>query len=43
MKQISLILLLAAACAGAADLPFHRGVNLTGWFQTSGARQIQFT
>lgn len=24
-------------------MPFKRGVNLTGWLQTSGARQIQFT
>lgn len=23
--------------------PFHRGVNLTGWFQANSARQIQFT
>jgi len=45
MKRIPLVFLLAAACAGAGaeELPFHRGVNLTGWFQTSGARQIQFT
>jgi len=26
-----------------AELPFHRGVNLTNWFQSSGPRQIQFT
>ncbi len=32
----------AIRCEGA-DLPFHRGVNLTGWFQASSARQIQFT
>ena len=23
--------------------PFHRGVNLTGWFQVDGPRQVQFT
>lgn len=27
----------------SAQIPFHRGVNLTGWFQTSSPRQIQFT
>ncbi len=26
-----------------AQTPFSRGVNLTGWFQTSGTRQIQFS
>jgi endoglucanase len=26
-----------------AQVPFHKGVNLTGWFQTSSARSIQFT
>jgi len=26
-----------------AQTPFKRGVNLTGWFQTSGTKQIQFT
>jgi len=25
-----------------AQVPFHRGVNLTGWFQASSARKIQF-
>lgn len=25
-----------------AQVPFHRGVNLTGWFQASDARKIQF-
>jgi endoglucanase len=26
-----------------SQAPFSRGVNLTGWFQTSSTRQIQFT
>ena len=26
-----------------AQMPFSRGVNLTNWFQTSSAQQIQFT
>jgi len=25
------------------EVPFHRGVNLTGWFQADSPRQIQFT
>jgi len=28
---------------GSSQIPFHRGVNVTNWFQTSGPRQIQFT
>ena len=27
----------------AQEVPFHRGINLTGWFQTYSAGQIQFT
>ena len=26
-----------------AQVSFNRGVNLTGWFQTSSAQQVQFT
>ena len=26
-----------------AQVSFNRGVNLTGWFQTSSAQQIHFT
>jgi endoglucanase len=37
------ILLLKTSSLMAQEVPFHRGVNLTGWFQASGARQIQFT
>lgn len=25
-----------------SQAPFHKGVNLTGWFQTTGAHNIQF-
>lgn len=28
--------------ASHAQAPFHRGVNLTGWFQASSARSVQF-
>jgi len=27
----------------AQQAPFHRGVNLTNWFQASGAREVQYT
>jgi endoglucanase len=27
----------------AQQIPFNRGVNLTGWFQANGVKQIQFT
>lgn len=44
MKRVCWILILIyAAGLTAAELPFHRGVNLTGWFQTAGPRSIQFT
>ena len=39
---IAVVLLLAGAVWGA-EVPFSRGVNLTGWFQASGPRAIQFT
>ena len=29
--------------AHAAEAPFHKGVNLTNWLQSSSARQIQFS
>jgi len=43
MKRYILILLLIIAPARSAETPFKRGVNLTGWFQESSVRQIQFT
>jgi len=42
MKRYILILLLIIAPARSAETPFKRGVNLTGWFQASSVRQIQF-
>ena len=41
-----LLLLLFLAGPGtrvSAQLPFNKGVNLTGWFQTNSAQQIQFS
>jgi endoglucanase len=43
MKRKILVLLLIASPLWGAEAPFKRGVNLTGWFQASSARQIQFT
>ncbi len=41
--RIFLLPLLLLACPLMAQAPFSRGVNLTGWFQTSSAESIQFT
>ncbi len=45
MKKITLWfgLLLVLSITNAMDVPFKKGVNLTGWFQTSSAQQVQFT
>jgi len=37
------ILCLGLFVTAKAQVPFNRGVNLTGWFQVDGARSIQFT
>ncbi|MDD4968914.1 MAG: cellulase family glycosylhydrolase [Paludibacter sp.] len=45
-KQLLLtagIFLIGFSLLSHAQAPFSRGVNLTGWFQTSGSHQIQFT
>ena len=46
----SLLMAVGLVCAwggtravAKTDVPFHRGVNLTGWLQVGSARQIQFT
>lgn len=39
----AVFLLLVVELALGAAVPFSRGVNLTGWFQASGPRAIQFT
>ncbi len=45
LKRNGLLLFLffILSMTSLAQVPFHRGVNLTGWFQTPSARQIQFT
>ena len=42
MKRTLLFLLIVNA-SWSAEIPFKRGVNLTGWLQTSSVRQVQFT
>ena len=45
-RTIAIILFIIVILPGQqlrSQTPFKRGVNLTGWFQTSGTKQIQFT
>jgi endoglucanase len=43
-NRFLILLVLCLVCNRLmAQLPFHRGVNLTQWFQAPSARQIQFT
>ncbi len=43
MKKVILIsLCVFLTVFGFAQVPFHRGVNLTGWFQASSAGKIHF-
>jgi len=48
MKRITFIFMMTFYLFGLqtfiqGQTPFNRGVNLTGWFQTSNPRQIQFS
>jgi len=43
MKRVIFISLLMVTAVWSSEPPFHSGVNLTNWFQTSSAQQIQFT
>ena len=42
-KMLSIIVLVFSLSSLHAQTPFSKGVNLTNWFQTGSARQIQFT
>ncbi len=42
-KIVFLYLLLTSLVLMGQEAPFHRGVNLTNWFQASGPEQVQFT
>ena len=42
-RLFSLIIFTLVASSTTAQAPFSRGVNITGWFQASGPRQIQFS
>jgi len=39
----SLIVALFCSFSTGQELPFHKGINLTNWFQSPSARTIQFT
>ncbi len=43
MKRLLLLFVVLSSLSVAQDVPFSRGVNLTGWFQTSSIKQVQFT
>ncbi|MGK7395663.1 MAG: cellulase family glycosylhydrolase [Candidatus Cyclobacteriaceae bacterium M3_2C_046] len=43
MKKVIVILLVVAPFLAGAQVPFHKGVNLTNWFQAPSAQQVQFT
>lgn len=43
MKNLFLFLLVVVSLRVQAQNMFNKGVNLTGWFQASSPRQIQFT
>ena len=43
LKYLCVLFFLDIHILWAQEVPFHRGINLTGWFQASNARQIQFT
>jgi len=44
MKRIliSFTLFVFFSFSNASELPFSKGINLTGWFQTSNINQVQF-
>lgn len=42
-KLIILLILIVLSATDFAQVPFHKGINLTNWFQASNSRQIQFT
>lgn len=43
MKKYILFLFISASFVFAQQVPFNRGINLTEWFQTNSAKQIQFS
>lgn len=43
MMKRAILFLIIVNVTWSAETPFKRGVNLSGWLQTSDVRQIQFT
>src|SRR5688572_11235480 len=42
-RSIFIPLIIFGSFTLSAQVPFHKGVNLTSWFQAASPRQIQFT
>lgn len=43
-KCIGILVIISLSSTNLdAQIPFNKGINLTGWFQSGSARQIQFT
>jgi endoglucanase len=43
LGMVGVFILLGSFHLFAQEAPFHRGVNLSNWFQASGPRQVQYT
>jgi endoglucanase len=43
LRMVGVLILLGSFHLFAQEAPFHRGVNLTNWFQAPGPRQVQYT
>jgi endoglucanase len=43
LRYATSVFFLVASFHAAGQVPFSRGVNLTGWFQAQSAQQIQFS
>ncbi len=41
-KNLFILLVIFGSFTLSAQVPFHKGVNLTNWFQAASPRQIQF-
>ena len=42
-RKVFILLISVGSFTLSAQVPFHKGVNLTSWFQAASPRQIQFT
>ena len=42
-RKVFILFISLGSITLSAQVPFHKGVNLTNWFQAASPRQIQFT